>query len=182
MEPFVGEIRIFTWNWAPKGWALCNGALLNLQQNIALYSLIGVYYGGNGTSNFNLPDLRGRTPRHLSQQMPQVGLSGGAETVTLTTASLPVHTHSVNVINGPATPPQTASLANHALASVTKVATNATIPVYTPPTVNSQPVATVTLPADTLATSGASAPVANMQPWVVANYCIALQGIFPPRN
>ncbi|EGY02434.1 hypothetical protein AZA_87911 [Nitrospirillum viridazoti Y2] len=173
MDPFVGEIRIFTWDWAPKGWALCNGALLNLQQNVALYSLIGVYYGGNGTTNFNIPDLRGRTPRHLSQQQPQVGLSAGSENVTLTAANLPQHTHSTNVANSPGTTPPAA------LAGRLPGNCSTTNPVYIPA---ANAGTTVALNQASVAVAGSSSPVANMQPWVTANYCIAISGIFPPRN
>ncbi|MDE1149915.1 MAG: tail fiber protein [Azospirillaceae bacterium] len=173
MDPFVGEIRIFTWNWAPKGWALCNGATLNLQQNIALYSLIGVYYGGNGTSNFNLPDLRGRTPRHLSQTMPTVGLSAGSETVGLTLQNLPTHTHSTSVANTNGTTPPT-SLAGRLPGNVSGGSF-----VYIPP---AQAGTLVALNSASIAIAGGSVPVANMQPWAVANYCIAMSGVFPPRN
>lgn len=173
MDPFVGEIRIFTWDWAPKGWAVCNGALLSLQQNVALYSLIGVMYGGNGTTNFNLPDLRGRSPRHLSQQLPQVGLSAGAETVVLGSANLPAHTHSTNVANTSGAAPPTALVGrlpgNGSTAN----------PIYIPPAQAGTPVA---LNSASVSIAGTSAPVPNMQPWVTANYCIAMTGIFPPRN
>ncbi|TWB20399.1 microcystin-dependent protein [Nitrospirillum amazonense] len=173
MDPFVGEIRIFTWNWAPKGWAACNGATMNLQQNVALYSLIGVLYGGNGTTNFNLPDLRGRSPRHVSQQQPQVGVSAGSENVTLLASNLPLHTHSTNVVNATGTGPGTA------LAGRLPSNTNGTTPIYIPA---AQAGTLVALNAASVAAGGASAPVANMQPWVTANYCIAMSGIFPPRN
>lgn len=173
MDPFIGEIRIFTWDWAPRGWALCNGALMNLQQNAALYALIGVLYGGNGTTNFNLPDLRGRSPRHLSQQQPQVGLSGGAENVVLTAANLPAHTHSTNVANTTGTTPPAALVGrlpgNGSTAN----------PIYIPPAQAGAPVA---LNQASIAIAGSSAPVPNMQPWITANYCIAISGLFPPRN
>ena len=97
MEPFLGEIRMFPWDWAPKGWAQCNGALLGIPQYTALYSLIGTYFGGNGTSTFALPDLRGRVPVHRSTTNGTYsqGAVGGTETVTLTQGTMPAHNHAL---------------------------------------------------------------------------------------
>jgi len=92
MDQYLGEIRMFTWNWPPKGWALCNGAILPIAQNAALFSLLGTTYGGNGTTTFALPDLQGRVPIHRSSQYPE-GARAGEEQVTLTQSTLPQHIH-----------------------------------------------------------------------------------------
>lgn len=170
-DPFVAEIRMFGFNFAPTGWAACDGQVLPISQNTALFSLLGTNFGGNGSSNFALPDLRSRLALGtgqgpgLSQRV--VGESGGAAAVTLTDAQMPGHSH--DLLGVPS--PTTGSPADAALA----------------PTANSAPAyripgATTSMASDSLAASGGSLPHNNRQPYLGLNFCIALQGIFPPRS
>jgi microcystin-dependent protein len=167
-EPFLGEIKMVSFAFAPRGWAQCNGQLLPINQNQALFSLLGTTYGGNGQTTFALPDLRSRVPVHVGGGIVQ-GQAAGAESVTLTTAQLPAHSHTLYgsanqaTTNGPAgnvpaQRPRSGALvygatANTALAS-----------------------------ASLQAAAGASQPHSNLQPYLVVNFVIALQGIFPSRN
>jgi microcystin-dependent protein len=162
--PFLGELKIISWNFAPKGWALCNGQLLPINQNQALFSILGTTYGGNGTTTFALPDLRGRVPIHVGQGFTQ-GQAAGQEFHTLTQSEMPMHTHIANANSG-----------------------NATTPI---PTGNllgagnnmyAQPTNLVTLDPSSVTNVGGSQPHENRQPFLVLNYCIALTGIFPSRN
>jgi microcystin-dependent protein len=179
VDPFLGEVRIFPWNWAPDGWALCDGTQLPTQQNAALNALLGQTFGGNGSTMFALPDLRGRTPVHIGMgadgQWYQNGQKGGSETVTLTTANMPQHTHSVNALSG--------TKGNFGNATS---ALPATVGSQVAGTVNIYDVATnaplVTLSPNTFSTEGSSASHNNMQPFLVVNFCIATLGIFPPRQ
>lgn len=167
--PFIGEIRLFGFDFAPRGWAFCAAQLLPISQNQALFSLLGTMYGGNGTTNFALPDLRGRTPIGFDGSNP-IGASGGLENVTLLTANLPSHTHSLAATTQTATkrPPPGRMFA----------ADNASVADY-----YAAPAALVALDPRTVSTaSGSGQPHNNMQPYLVANYSIALQGIFPSRN
>jgi microcystin-dependent protein len=179
---FIGEIRAFGFNWAPQGWALANGASLSVQQNQALYSLCGTTYGGDGTKNFNLPNLNGRTPVSMgvgstgTQYPIGVAGQGGAETVTLTTAMVPPHTHNVQASTaaGTAVPPADAILAANG--------GDTSNPVLKPNlygTASGNPV--VALATQTLSVAGTSAPHPNMQPFTVVNYCIAVAGLYPTR-
>lgn len=176
MDPFVAEIRIFGCNFAPLGWALCNGQLLAIAQNTALFSLLGTYYGGNGTTNFGLPDLRGRA---LLGQGQGPGLSSyvigeqtGSETVTLTGVQNGVHSHSVNCYNdagdnpGPGTKVLGASGADRSLVMYNTATTGTVLPMN--PT--------------QLSIAGSGVPHNNMSPYLVMNICIALQGVYPARN
>ena len=171
-EPYLAEIRIMSFNFAPRGWAQCNGQLLPIAQNQALFSLLGTTYGGDGRVNFALPELRGRAPIHVDfqsgSQFPLGGRSG-AETVTLTTAELPSHTHQLNGSNQPET--QTATSGNY-------LATHASNNAYAPPT---SPNLT-TMISNEVTNTGGGQGHNNMQPFLVLNMIIALQGIFPPRN
>lgn len=170
-EPFIGEIRLFSFNFAPQGWSTCDGQLLNITQNQALYSLLGTTYGGNGTTNFNLPDLRGRTTLHRSAAYSE-GVNGGTETVALTaTPQLPAHTHvlAANSNPGGANVPQGNVPA--AVVDTTKFA-------YA--TAKAAPSAT--LAPGTLSSTGASGGHNNLQPSLTINYCIALTGYFPSRS
>ncbi|HEV2500195.1 MAG TPA: tail fiber protein [Terriglobia bacterium] len=165
--PFVGEIRVFGFNYAPQGWALCNGQLLPIAQNQALFSLLGTTYGGDGRTNFALPDLRGRTGIHVS---PSAGYSqgqaGGSETVALTVNQIPSHTHTVSCSNAAAT-----QLSPKGGVS----AIDTTYNMYS----NS---ADGAMAANAIGTAGASQPHPNLQPFLCVNFCIALQGIYPSRN
>lgn len=167
---FVAEIRIFAGNYAPTGWALCDGQLLPISQNTALFSLLGTTYGGDGRSTFALPDLRGRVPIQPGQgpglSNRELGESDGSETHTLGTLEMPAHTHNVMVsaANGSADSPIGAVMARNPAA----------IPQYGAD-------ADANLSAEAVANSGGSQPHPNIQPYLTVTYIIALQGIFPQR-
>jgi microcystin-dependent protein len=164
-EPFLSEIRIFSFGFAPKGWALCNGQLLPINQNQPLFSLLGTTFGGDGRVNFALPDLRGQVPIHVGQGFT-LGQKGGEQAHTLSIGELPTHTHSFNANTnvGTATIPTGAVLA--------KAPANT----YAPP---AQLVAMNT--GSSLPVGGSQAHQ-NMQPFLTLTFCIALQGIFPSPN
>ena len=170
-EPFVGEIRMFGFNFAPVGWALCNGQLLPISQNQALFSLLGTTYGGDGTTTFALPNLQSRVPLHQGQG---AGLSayaqgqvGGAETVTLAAAQMPGHTHPVKASSSAATSDRPGG----------RVLARSGSHIYTP-----EPDTTTVMNATMLGAAGGSEPHDNIQPYLAVNFCIALEGIFPARN
>jgi microcystin-dependent protein len=165
-EPFLAELKIVSFNFPPKGWALCNGQLLPINQNQALFSLLGTMYGGNGQTNFALPNLRGRIPIHFGNGHTQ-GEAAGAESVTVSIQQLPTHQHFLQASNVNATtdtPDNTVALATSA------------IDLYRSPT------SLVTMEPGTVSSVGGSQPHENRQPYLVLNYIIALQGIFPSRN
>ena len=176
MEPFVGEIRLFSFERIPQGWAACDGSLLPVQSNMVLFSLLGIQYGGDGRTNFGLPDLRGRVPVHLSPSIPQ-GSKGGQESVALTAAQLPPHTHQVNAYS---TPGNTAAVASAFPAQSAKLA-KATQPA---PNIYGPPTAFVTIDPSSVAPSGGTTaqPHENRQPLIALTYCIATTGLYPPRN
>jgi microcystin-dependent protein len=161
-DPFVGEIRIFPFGIVPQGWAPCEGQLLAISQNTALFSLLGTMYGGNGINNFQLPDLRGRLPLGYSANFPQ-GEFGGEETHTLTTGEMPAHTHPVQACS----PAGTLSL----------VGNN-----YWAGSMNYSPAPTGPMAPGSVSSAGGGQAHANMQPYLALNFCIALNGIYPPRN
>ena len=163
-EPFLSEIKIISWNFAPKGWAFCNGQFLPINQNQALFSLLGTTYGGNGQTTFALPDLRGRIPIHFGSGHT-LGEAAGAESVTLTLQQLPTHLHFMGASsqNADIDIPTGANLA--AFNNGYRQATN--LVAITPTTISSV---------------GGSQPHTNMQPYLTLNFIIALQGIFPSRN
>lgn len=172
-DPFVAEIRMFPFNFAPKGWAWCNGQLLPLSQNTALFALLGTTYGGDGKSTFALPNLQGSAPMHprMDSGLPQhpLGESGGAETVTLLESEMPNHNHTTRAGSFTA---QVAAPGPQR--SVTRSSgARAYAPSSAGPPVSLSPAA--------LAVSGGSQPHNNMQPYLTVYFCIALQGIFPPR-
>ncbi len=173
-DPFVAEIRIFPFNFAPKGWAFCNGQILPISQNTALFSLLGTTYGGDGKSTFALPDLQGRAPMHPGQgpglSLHDLGETGGSETVTLLESEMPAHSHTYNVSAGDATDriPTGQKFAS-GLGGVVPYA-----PAAGAPLTQMSPVA--------LAPAGGDLPHNNMQPYLTFNFCIALQGVFPPRT
>ncbi|MGE5493522.1 MAG: phage tail protein [Actinomycetota bacterium] len=176
MEPFVGQIKTWGFSFNPQGYALCNGATLNIQQNAALYSLIGVQFGGNASTTFLLPDLRGRVPLGADYTRSQYlqGHTGGAETVALVAGNMPAHTHVMNASNTPAAFPLPGTTSE--LAQPGNWGNGSAIQLYGP---NAAPVA---LAADAIAVTGAGAGHNNMQPYQVLNFCIALTGYYPSRN
>jgi microcystin-dependent protein len=168
-NPFLGEVRSFGFGFAPKNWALCNGQLLSIQQNAALFSLLGTMYGGNGVNNFALPNLQSRVPMHRSNDGTYVqGALGGTEQVTITNATMPAHNH---FLVGNTT---TANLrVPTGVLATSAVATN----FYYSPATNLS-----TLNPASIGMTGGGVGHSNLQPYLVINYCIALSGIFPSRN
>jgi microcystin-dependent protein len=171
-EPFLSEIRIMSFVFAPKGWALCNGQLLPINQNQALFSLLGTTFGGDGRVNFALPDLRGRTPIHVGSGHT-LGERGGEQAHTLSIAELPQHTH---VLQGSTNNGSTVAPTGNVLA---KGATGSGNPINYYDTNNSNLVA---MNAGSITPVGGSQAHLNMQPFLTLSFCIALQGIFPSPN
>lgn len=167
-DPFVAEVRIFGFTFAPSGWAHCDGQLLPISQNTALFSLVGTYYGGDGKSTFALPNLQGRLPMHWNQgpglAIHDLGESAGADSVTLTQAQMPAHTHTL--MAGNAAPQQ--SPAGGA-------------PGTSPARPYLQDPADTTASASFLLAAGGAQPHNNLPPYNTFNFCIALQGVFPAR-
>ena len=168
-EPFLAEIRMVGFNFAPRGWAFCDGQILPIQQNQTLYSLLGTTYGGDGRTSFALPDLRGRTPIHVGASNGTshlLGSKSGEETVTLTEAEMPSHTHTLNATNtaGNSDQPE-----NHVYAQASGNVYGAF------GTANN-------LATESVSNAGGGQAHNNMQPYLAVNFCIALQGLFPSRN
>lgn len=166
-EPFIGEIQLVGFTYAPRGWAECNGQLLSIAQNQALYSVLGTIYGGDGRTTFALPDLRGRMAIHAGSNWP--GESGGQEAVTLTGAQMPGHTHTLRC----------SSDNSHAVSPAGRV--------FGPVEKNGlntfhQADGSAALHPQTVTTSGANLAHSNLQPYIASMYVIALQGVFPSRN
>lgn len=167
-NPFIGEIRIFGFNFAPVGWAQCNGQIIPISQNTALFSILGTQYGGNGTSNFALPNLQGAVPLGADFNTYVPGGSGGSETVTLSVSQIPPHPHAVNCRSDPGNaygPPGN---------------------VWAPDPGGSKEYANAASGSDQMNSSaigpaGGGLPHNNVQPSLNLNYCIALVGVFPPR-
>ena len=170
-DPFVAEIRIFPFSFAPKGWAFCDGQLLPISQNTALFSLLGTTYGGDGKSTFALPNLQGRSPMHpgsgIGLSPHQLGDGGGRETVALSESEIPAHSHAMMAQSGAASSRVPAGkLLAHPARGMT----------YASPSAN-----LVALANDALAPAGGQAPHNNMMPYLTLYFCIALQGVYPPR-
>jgi microcystin-dependent protein len=165
-EPFLSEIRIFSFNFAPKGWALSNGQLLPINQNQALFSLLGTTYGGDGRVNFALPNLRGRTPIHFGDAFT-LGEAAGSTAVTVNISQLPEHTHVLNATSATATQPIPTNTLMMATASADLYGAAQSL---------------VAMNAGVVGNVGGGQPHTNMQPYLVLNFCIALQGIFPSQN
>ncbi len=172
-NPFVAEIRIFPFNFAPTGWAMCNGQILPISQNTALFSLLGTTYGGDGRSNFALPNLQGCAAMHPNQgpglSNHVLGETSGSDTVTLLGTEMPAHAHTMMAVATPAstkTPSPTASLARSSGGNVF-LAPDANLAAMAP---------------NTLSPAGGGQPHNNMQPYLTFNFCIALQGVFPARS
>ena len=167
-EPFLAEVRIVGFNFAPRGWAFCDGQILPINQNQSLYSLLGTTYGGDGRTSFALPDLRGRTPIHVGSSngtSHALGQKSGQEAHTLSAAEMPQHTHGMRASASSGNSPIPA---NNVLASFNNGYRDST---------NLTPLA-----AGTAANSGGGQGHENMQPYLAVNFCIALQGLFPSRN
>ncbi len=176
-SPFVAEIRIFPFNFAPRGWAFCNGQLLPISQNTALFSLLGTQYGGDGKSNFALPNLQGSSAMHTTQYSGNspfgqfsIGESGGEQSVTLLLSEIPAHTHNVqaddNTRNAQATNP------------------NGAVQVFSTGNLvfSTQTTGLANMNPSMVSVAGGSQPHNNLMPYLVLSYCIAMQGIFPPRS
>jgi microcystin-dependent protein len=162
-EPFIGEIRLFSFNFAPLQWALCDGALLSISQNNALFAILGNAYGGDGISTFALPDLRGRAPIHRSDVFAQAS-HGGEPTVALTTNQILSHTHTIRASSGSANQPSPQGNTWVTGSGYSKLAPD------------------VKMGGSAIAANQGSQAHENMQPYLVINYCIALVGYFPSRD
>jgi microcystin-dependent protein len=175
MDPFVAEIRIFPFNFAPKGWAFCDGQLLPISQNTALFSLLGTTYGGDGKSTFALPNMQGNVPMHPGQgqglSLRDLGEMSGSETVTLIQSEMPLHAHGVGRAANVAGDSQFPGNSVWAMAGAGRGAAAAYI--AGPPTGK--------VDQFSLAVTGGGLPHNNMQPYLTLNFCIALQGVFPAR-
>ena len=172
-NPFVAEIRIFPFNFAPKGWAFCDGQILPLSQNTALFTLLGTTYGGDGKSNFALPNMQGNAPMHPGQgpglSLHDLGETGGSDTVTLLESEIPSHSHGLMaeaLAASSQTPGPTVGLAR-----------SRTIAIYSATTTG-----LVQMSDQTVAPAGGDQPHNNLMPYLTLNFCIALQGVYPPRT
>jgi microcystin-dependent protein len=172
MDPFVAEIRIFPFNFAPKGWAFCNGQLMPISQNTALFSLLGTTYGGDGKATFALPNLQGSVPLNHGQgpglSLYDLGQTSGADAVTLGLAEIPAHTHSVRA--------ETIDPGDVSIPSGSSALAPSDGGTLYQNTANTQ------LAPQAIALTGGDQPHNNLMPYLVLNYCIALQGVFPPRS
>ncbi|WP_354687678.1 tail fiber protein [Cupriavidus necator] len=182
MDQYLGEIRLCAFAYAPKEWALCDGRLLPIAQNQALFSLLGTQYGGNGTTTFALPDLRGRTPLHRDPNDIVQGQSAGVESVTLTATQLPMHSHLFNVSSSPATALNVGVSQDRVLA--TSNLYNASNPSISGPgeLLYGTPDSLTPLLDEACGNTGGGQPHDNMQPSLVLNYIISLVGIYPSRD
>jgi microcystin-dependent protein len=174
VDPFVAEIRIFPFNFAPKGWAFCDGQLMPISQNTALFSLLGTTYGGDGKSTFALPNLQGNAPMHPGQgpglSLHELGENGGSTTVTLLQSEIPAHSHTMRAHNQDPADAEAPSAA-------TSLAQSSEGFGY-----QSSTAGLVSLAATSMAVAGGSLPHNNLMPYLTLNFCIALQGVFPPRS
>jgi microcystin-dependent protein len=173
--PFVAEIRCWACNFAPRGWAMAQGQILPISQYTALFSLIGTYYGGNGTTNFALPDLRSRVPMKYGTDPVgnsySIGEIAGTETITISSTQMPIHTHTFSGTNANGTrakPANNSSLGTNAQGTLFYGPSNATTTTINPGTLSPY--------------TGGNLPHTNLQPYLALNWCIALVGIYPSRN
>lgn len=172
-DPFVAEIRIFPFNFAPKGWAFCDGQILPISQNTALFSLLGTTYGGDGKSNFALPNMQGNAPMHPGQgpglSLHDLGETGGSETVTLLESEIPAHSHGVQA--------QAVPLGDVATPAGNTLSRPASGNLYL-----STGASVVAMAPQAIAPAGGDQPHNNMMPYLTLTFCIALQGVYPPRT
>ena len=172
MDPFLAEIRIFPFNFAPKGWAFCDGQILPISQNTALFALLGTTYGGDGKSTFALPDLQGNSAMHPGQgqglSLRDLGEMGGTESVTLLVSEIPAHTHTMNSLNiqSTTTTPTTGTALGRSVNGNAYADAASGFQTFAP---------------EALTPAGGSLPHNNLQPYLTLNFCIALQGVFPQR-
>jgi microcystin-dependent protein len=172
MDPFVAEIRIFPFNFAPKGWAFCDGQILPISQNTALFSLLGTTYGGDGKSNFALPNMQGNAPMHPGQgpglSLHDLGETGGSDTVSLLESEMPAHSHGWMASNADSNSQSpVAQLFAGGVGGISMYAAPASITQLSP---------------SALTPAGGDQPHNNMMPYLTLTFCIALQGVFPPRS
>jgi microcystin-dependent protein len=174
-EPFLAEVRIVGFNFAPRGWAFCDGQILPINQNQSLYSLLGTTYGGDGRTSFALPDMRGRVPMHVGRsnggEAHREGQKSGEETHTLSAGEMPQHDHVLNATNVAAN----SSIPDDALLAETPTSVG---PIYSDAGADPN----VSLASTSVANVGGGQAHENMQPYIAVNFCIALQGLFPSRN
>ena len=166
-EPFLGEIRAFGFNFPPRGWATCDGSLLQITQHQALFAILGTTYGGDGRTNFGLPDLRGRVPVHRGGSIT-LGAKDGLETVALQDSEMPLHSHGINASSDPSS----TNIASGSVLADPGAGKN----LYGPAG------ASVAMSNDSISNGGSGQAHSNMQPYLVINYCIAVEGLFPSRN
>jgi microcystin-dependent protein len=187
MDEFIGTLKLFGFNFAPRGWMTCQGQLLSIAQQTALFSLFGTTYGGDGVTNFQLPDLRGRLAVGQGQLIGggvyTIGEVGGTESVTLTSGQMPAHTHTATaattaILSAESTQATAQNPNNKCLASGTNIYADED-PAQNRQMAPSCITATTTV---TVANAGGSQPVGILQPFLVANYCVCIEGVFPPRN
>lgn len=164
-EPFLAEVRMVGFNFAPRGWAFCDGQILPINQNQSLYSLLGTTYGGDGRTSFALPDLRGRTPVHVNSAHP-LGQKSGEENNALTIDSMPTHRHSAYASSKDSTVPLPSG----------NVLSKSSLEIYSDLNTN------VSMSTQSISNTGDNQAHENMQPSLAVNFCIALQGLFPSRN
>jgi len=171
--PFMAEIRIMSFNFAPKGWAQCNGQFLPINQNQALFSILGTTYGGNGQTTFALPDCRGRVPIYTGSEFNVLGQAGGQEFHTVSVSEMPAHNHFANA---------TTQTGNNAFIQVTAPTPSNNIAAASGTSIYGPPNNLTSLEPGSISNVGGSQPHENRQPFLVLNFCIALQGIFPSQN
>ncbi|MFZ0844913.1 MAG: tail fiber protein [Pseudolabrys sp.] len=174
MDFFIGQISIYGFNFAPRGWSFCSGTLISIQQNTALFSLLGTTYGGNGQTTFGLPDLRSRTPVHSPSSGGNVvlGEMAGMESVTVSMSQMPLHTHAFMVTNTQGD--KSTDVAN-TFAMAVHGSGNTPVNAYGGP-------ANTPLASATITNAGGSTPHNNLQPFLGLNFCVAMTGIYPSRN